>query len=116
MNLGIEPHLLRHDLQAGHLPGTPQGHRLLLDWELAAFGEPLSDLARLAVRLKLPTPEPVLAHPPAPDPSRRPHLHLCLHLPADAAPATDSAVHAHAITSPIFQGGRDGWPGHAAPA
>ncbi|TQF04390.1 phosphotransferase [Kitasatospora acidiphila] len=47
-----EPRLLHHDLQLGHLVRQPDGTRLLLDWELAAFGDPLSDLARLAVRLR----------------------------------------------------------------
>ncbi|MCQ4207570.1 phosphotransferase [Streptomyces longispororuber] len=50
---GVEPRLLHHDLQPGHLVRAG-----LLDWELAAFGDPLSDTARLAVRLQLPDPPP----------------------------------------------------------
>lgn len=59
--LGIEPRLLHHDLQPGHLVRQQDGSHLLLDWELAAFGDPISDLARLAVRLQLADPTAVLA-------------------------------------------------------
>ncbi|MFF0482190.1 phosphotransferase [Streptomyces sp. NPDC004435] len=49
--MDIEPRLLHHDLQPGDLVRPAAGGSLLLDWELAAFSDPLSDLARLAVRL-----------------------------------------------------------------
>lgn len=41
----VEPRLLHHDLQPGDLIRTLHGRTVLLDWELAAFGDPLSDLA-----------------------------------------------------------------------
>jgi len=50
MDEDTEPRLLHHDLQPGHLLRPRSGRSLLLDWELAAFGDPLSDLARLADR------------------------------------------------------------------
>ncbi|MDQ0957864.1 hypothetical protein QFZ66_001742 [Streptomyces sp. B4I13] len=97
LNLDIEPRLLHHDLQPGHLLRVPEGPRLLLDWELAAFGDPMSDLARLAVRLRLLSPQPVLTHGPAPADQRRLELYWRLHLLADAALATDPEVRAHAL-------------------
>ncbi|MFD0427546.1 phosphotransferase family protein [Streptomyces zhihengii] len=71
-DLDIEPRLLHHDLQPGHLV-RPAAGGSLLDWELAAFGDPLSDLARLAVRLDLTDPTRVLqvAHQPT---ERRPQV------------------------------------------
>ncbi|WP_030542356.1 phosphotransferase family protein [Streptomyces albus] len=51
--LDVQPRLLHHDLQPGHLIRQHTGQLVLVDWELAAFGDPLSDLARLAVRLRL---------------------------------------------------------------
>ncbi|WP_407284972.1 hypothetical protein [Streptomyces sp. BP-8] len=66
---------------------------LLLDWELAAFGDP-SDLARLAVRLQLPDPTQVRAlirHPhPHPAVARRTVLYWCIHQLADAALSTSA--------------------------
>jgi aminoglycoside phosphotransferase (APT) family kinase protein len=97
VHLDIEPRLLHHDLQPGHLVRTPEGLRLLLDWELAAFGDPLSDLARLAVRLRLLSPQPVLTHGLAPAVQQRLDLYWRLHLLADAALATDLEVRAHAL-------------------
>lgn len=97
VNLDIEPRLLHHDLQPGHLVRVSEGPRLLLDWELAAFGDPMSDLARLAVRLRLLSPQPVLTHGPAPADQRRLDLYWRLHLLADAALATDPGVRAHAL-------------------
>jgi aminoglycoside phosphotransferase (APT) family kinase protein len=69
----------------------PNGVRLLLDWELAAFGDPLSDLARLAVRLRLPEPTPVLqlAHRPEPIAGRRLRLYWRIHHLANAALSSD---------------------------
>jgi aminoglycoside phosphotransferase (APT) family kinase protein len=89
-----EPRLLHHDLQPGHLVRPRSGGPLLLDWELAAFGDPLSDLARLAVRLALPDPADTLhlAHRPAPADGRRIRLYWRIHLLADAALSTDPAV------------------------
>ncbi|MEU3279181.1 phosphotransferase, partial [Streptomyces antibioticus] len=89
-----EPRLLHHDLQPGHLVRLPSGRTLLLDWELAAFGDPLSDLARLAVRLDLPDPTDVLhlAHQPDPAADRRIRLYWRIHQLADAALSTDPAV------------------------
>ncbi|WP_200259840.1 phosphotransferase [Streptomyces sp. HSG2] len=89
-----EPRLLHHDLQPGHLVRLPSGRTLLLDWELAAFGDPLSDLARLAVRLDLPDPMDVLhlAHQPDPAAARRIRLYWRIHQFADAALSTDPAV------------------------
>ncbi|AVV45404.1 hypothetical protein C6376_32640 [Streptomyces sp. P3] len=97
VNLDIEHRLLHHDLQLGHLVRVPEGPRVLLDWELAAFGDPTSDLARLAVRLRLLSPQPVLAHGPAPADQRRLELYWRLHLLADAALATNPEVQAHAL-------------------
>ncbi|MER5780206.1 phosphotransferase [Streptomyces mobaraensis] len=98
VNLDIKPRLLHHDLQPGHLVRTPDGLLLLLDWELAAFGDPLSDRARLAVRLRLLSPQAMLADGAAP--ATRDHLGLYwrLHLLADAALATDPEVRTHALT------------------
>ncbi|MEW2581327.1 phosphotransferase family protein [Streptomyces syringium] len=89
--LGIEPRLLHHDLQPGHLVAVPGGGRMLLDWELAAYGDPLSDLARLAVRLGLtdPTPVLILAHENGPATDQRLVLYWHIHQLADAAFATD---------------------------
>ncbi|WP_372454251.1 phosphotransferase [Streptomyces tardus] len=69
VKLDIEPRLLHHDLQPGHLLRTAGGLRLLLDWELAVFGDPISDRARLAVRLRLPPPV-ALTFAPAQSPVR----------------------------------------------
>ncbi|MGW3928672.1 phosphotransferase family protein [Streptomyces microflavus] len=93
---GVEPRLLHHDLQAGHLVRAPR-RRLLLDWELAAFGDPLSDPARLAVRLRLtdPSDAAALVRQPGPDAGRR-TLYWHIHLLADAVFATDPAVRAFA--------------------
>ncbi|WP_093545905.1 phosphotransferase [Streptomyces althioticus] len=89
-----EPKLLHHDLQPGHLVRPTSGKPLLLDWELAAFGDPLSDLARLAVRLDLPDPTGVLhlVHRPDPDAVRRFCLYWRIHQLADAALSTDPVV------------------------
>ncbi|MGW0886467.1 phosphotransferase family protein, partial [Streptomyces sp. NPDC002671] len=93
-DVDTEPRLLHHDLQPGHLVHPTSGKPLLLDWELAAFGDPLSDLARLAVRLDLPDPTGVLhlAHQPDPDADRRLRLYWRIHQLADAALGTDPAV------------------------
>ncbi|MFF9340019.1 phosphotransferase family protein [Streptomyces sp. NPDC014773] len=93
-NLDIEPRLLHHDLQPGHLVRPAAGGSLLLDWELAAFGDPLSDLARLAVRLDLTNPTDVLqvARQPAPDAVRRVQVYWRIHQLADAALSTDPVV------------------------
>ncbi|MET8182730.1 phosphotransferase [Streptomyces sp. NPDC005336] len=90
----IEPRLLHHDLQPGHLVHPRSGRPLLLDWELAAFGDPLSDLARLAVRLDHTGPTDVLrlAHRPTPDATRRIHLYWRIHQLANAALSTDPLV------------------------
>lgn len=86
------PRLLHHDLQVGHLVRAPGRVRLLLDWELAAYGDPLSDLARLAVRLHEPDPSVLL--PLADHPTRtaghRLHLYWHIHLLANAALSTDA--------------------------
>lgn len=97
VNLDIEPRLLHHDLQPAHLVRVPEGPRLLLDWELAAFGDPMSDLARLAVRLRLLSPLTVLTHALTPADHHRLDLYWRLHLLADAALATDPGVRAHAL-------------------
>ncbi|GAA1940115.1 phosphotransferase family protein [Kitasatospora viridis] len=97
VNPNTAPRLLHHDLQPGHLVSTPQGHGLLLDWELAAFGDPLSDLARLAVRLHLTSPQPIITDPGSRDIRQRLRLYWRLHLLADAALATDPAVRAYAL-------------------
>ncbi|MBB0243511.1 phosphotransferase [Streptomyces alkaliphilus] len=99
VNLDIEPRLLHHDLQPGHLVRTTGGLRFLLDWELAAFGDPISDRARLAVRLRLPSPQALPAHRVTPADRQRLDLYWRLHLLADAALATDPAVRAHALSS-----------------
>ncbi|AJC55009.1 hypothetical protein GZL_02418 [Streptomyces sp. 769] len=90
----IQPVLLHHDLQPGHLLRQPVGSRLLIDWELATFGDHRSDLARLAVRLDLDDPTPVLAVASRPDPTTESqlYLHWRIHLLADAALSTDRAV------------------------
>ncbi|MFH8407628.1 phosphotransferase family protein [Streptomyces sp. NPDC018019] len=98
VNLDTEPRLLHHDLQTGHLVRTTGGLRLLLDWELAAFGDPISDRARLAVRLRLPSPQALLAHGATPADRQRLDLYWRLHLLADAALATDLDVRAHALS------------------
>ncbi|MEU8543042.1 phosphotransferase [Streptomyces sp. NPDC048717] len=96
----IDPRLLHHDLQPGHLVRTTDGQPLLLDWELAAFGDPLSDLARLAVRLELPDPEEVLhlAQQPDPTTSRRIRLYWRVHHLANAALSTDPDTRQHSRT------------------
>lgn len=93
-NLELEPRLLHHDLQPGHLVRPFNGNPVLLDWELAAFGDPLSDLARCAVRLDLADPTDMvhLAYRPATDASRRINLYWRIHQLADAALNTDPAV------------------------
>ncbi|MFC5720310.1 phosphotransferase family protein [Streptomyces gamaensis] len=93
-DVDTEPRLLHHDLQPGHLVRSLSGRSLLLDWELAVFGDPLSDLARLAVRLDLPDPADVLhlTHRPAPAAGRRIHLYWRIHQLADAALSTDPVV------------------------
>lgn len=93
LQLDVEPKLLHHDLQAGHLVRRPDGFRLLLDWELAAFGDPLSDYARLAVRLHLPDPTTVIqpAHHHEPDARDRLRLYWRIHHLANAALGTDPA-------------------------
>ncbi|MDQ1304804.1 MAG: phosphotransferase [Actinomycetota bacterium] len=90
----IEPRLLHHDLRPGHLVHPPNSSSLLLDWELAAFGDPLSDLARLAVRLDLPHPTATLhlAHQPNAEAEGRINLYWSIHLLADAALSTDPAL------------------------
>ncbi|MFI2187607.1 phosphotransferase family protein [Streptomyces sioyaensis] len=90
----IQPALLHHDLQPGHLLREPAGSRLLIDWELAIFGDHRSDLARLAVRLDLDDPTPVLALASRPDAAAKGRLHLYwrIHLLADAALSTDRAL------------------------
>lgn len=90
----LEPRMLHHDLQPGHLVATSGGQRLLLDWELAAFGDPLSDFARLAVRLGLGGPDAILSsiglrHRHA---SRRFDLYWRIHRLADAAFATQPTI------------------------
>lgn len=90
----IQPVLLHHDLQPGHLLREPAGSRLLIDWELAIFGDHRSDLARLAVRLDVDDPTPVLALVSRPDATAEGRLHLYwrIHLLADAALSTDRVV------------------------
>lgn len=90
----IQPVLLHHDLQPGHLLCGPAGSRLLIDWELAIFGDHRSDLARLAVRLDLDDPTPVLPLVSGADATAEGRLHLYwrIHLLADAALSTDRAV------------------------
>lgn len=110
VKLDIEPRLLHHDLQPGHLVRTAGGLRLLLDWELAVFGDPISDRARLAVRLRLPSPQAPLAHTATPADRQRLDLYWRLHLLADAALATDPAVRAHALSSLLAQPGRASCP------
>ncbi|MFR9722011.1 phosphotransferase family protein [Streptomyces sp. MS19] len=91
----VEPRLLHHDLQPGHLIQQPDGTHLLLDWELAAYGDPLSDLARLAVRLHLPDPLLALAHQPSsPHTERRIKLYWHIHRLADTAYSTGPRQHA----------------------
>ncbi|MCZ1008115.1 phosphotransferase family protein [Streptomyces lydicus] len=94
----IQPVLLHHDLQPGHLLRDPAGFRLLIDWELAIFGDHRSDLARLAVRLDLDDPTPVLALASRADATAEGRLHLYwrIHLLADAALSTDRVVREHA--------------------
>lgn len=90
----IQPVLLHHDLQPGHLLCEPAGSRMLIDWELAIFGDYRSDLARLAVRRGLDDPTPVfaLASQPGATAEGRLHLYWRIHLLADAALSTDRAV------------------------
>jgi len=90
----IEPRLLHHDVQPGHLVRPHGGTPLLLDWELAAFGDPLSDLARLAVRLDHTCLTDVLrlARRPTPGDTRRIHLYWRIHQFANAALGTDPDV------------------------
>ncbi|MBB5939516.1 phosphotransferase family protein [Streptomyces zagrosensis] len=94
LDVDTEPRLLHHDLQPGHLVRPFNGQPLLLDWELATLGDPLSDLARLAVRLDLTNPADVLqlAHRPPAAASRRIHLYWRIHQLADAALGTDPLV------------------------
>ncbi|MCZ1014691.1 phosphotransferase [Streptomyces albulus] len=89
-----QPVLLHHDLQSGHLLREPAGSRLLIDWELAVFGDEQSDLGRLAVRLDLDDPTPVLAIASRSDPTAEGRLHLYwhIHLLADAALSTDPVI------------------------
>ncbi|WP_411142589.1 phosphotransferase family protein [Streptomyces sp. x-80] len=90
----IQPVLLHHDLRPGHLLREPAGSRLLIDWELATFGDKHSDLGRLAVRLDLDDPTPVLALAARSDPTTESRIHLYwhIHLLADAALSTDPVV------------------------
>ncbi|QRX89985.1 phosphotransferase family protein [Streptomyces noursei] len=90
----IQPVLLHHDLQPSHLLREPAGSRLLIDWELAIFGDQRSDLARLAVRLDLDDPTPVLALTSQQEPTTESRLRLYwqIHLLADATLSTDPAV------------------------
>ncbi|MGW9170561.1 phosphotransferase family protein [Streptomyces decoyicus] len=90
----IQPVLLHHDLQPGHLLCGPAGSRLFVDWELAIFGDHRSDLARLAVRLDLDDPTPVLALASRADATAEGRLHLYwrIHLLADAALSTDRVI------------------------
>ncbi|MFG2210508.1 phosphotransferase [Streptomyces sp. NPDC048638] len=89
LDVDVPPRLLHHDLQAGHLLGGR-----LLDWELAVFGDPLSDLSRLAVRLRMAAPEDTLVLAPRPGPAAevRVHLYWRIHQLADAAFSTDPVV------------------------
>jgi thiamine kinase-like enzyme len=91
--------LLHHDLQPGHLLREAGGGQLLIDWELAICGDRHSDLGRLAVRLGLDDPTPVLALAEHSDPSAEGRLHLYwhIHLLADAALSTDPAVRERAV-------------------
>jgi aminoglycoside phosphotransferase (APT) family kinase protein len=91
MALHIEPRLVHHDLQPGHLVRDLTAS-VLLDWELAAFADPLSDLARLAVRLGTSSPDPVQCLVLHPDRHARCRLELYwrIHRLADAAFNTDS--------------------------
>lgn len=95
-DLAVEPRLLHHDLQPCHLLKSlhNKSSAVLVDWELAVFGDPVSDLARLAVRLNLDDPEIMLplAHIPDSATARRLHLYWRIHLLADAALATDPAI------------------------
>ncbi|MEW2438621.1 aminoglycoside phosphotransferase family protein [Streptomyces caniferus] len=95
----IQPALLHHDLQPVHLLREPAGSRMLIDWELAIFGDYRSDLARLAVRLGLHDPTPVLALASQPGATAEGRLHLYwrIHLLADAALSTDRAVRERAV-------------------
>ncbi|WP_187412973.1 phosphotransferase family protein [Streptomyces sp. WAC01526] len=94
VELANPPVLLHHDLQPGHLLREARGPRCLIDWELAVFGDERSDLGRLAVRLDLEDPTPVLAIGNQLDPTTEGslHLHWHIHLLADAALGTDLAV------------------------
>ncbi|MGV4927647.1 phosphotransferase (plasmid) [Streptomyces sp. BHT-5-2] len=93
-DIATQPVLLHHDLQPSHLLSEPAGSRLLIDWELAIFGDQRSDLARLAVRLDLDDPTPVLALTNQQEPTTESRLHLYwqIHLFADATLSTDPAV------------------------
>ncbi|MFK0142644.1 phosphotransferase family protein [Streptomyces murinus] len=106
VNLDIKPRLLHHDLQPGHLVRTTDGLRLLLDWELAVFGGPMSDRARLAVRLRLPSPQALPAHRATPADRQRLDLYWRLHCLADATLATDPEIRAHALFSLLAHPGR----------
>ncbi|MER6101171.1 phosphotransferase, partial [Streptomyces sp. NPDC001832] len=93
-DIDIEPRLLHHDLQPGHLVRSPNG-LMLLDWELAALGDPLSDPARLTVRLDHADPTDALSlvcHQPPPGAGRRIRLYWRIHQLADAALSTDPVV------------------------
>lgn len=76
------------------------GSRLLIDWELAIFGDEKSDLGRLAIRLRLDDPTPVLALADRRDPTAEGRLHLYrhIHLLADAALSTDPVVRERAAS------------------
>lgn len=95
----VEPRLLHQDLQVGHLIRLPR-RLLLVDWELAAFGDPLSDPARLSVRLRHPDPTDAaaLVRRPGRRAGQRTALYWRIHLLADAAFATDPGVRAFART------------------
>ncbi|QIB47462.1 hypothetical protein G3H79_34655 [Streptomyces aureoverticillatus] len=77
------------NLQVGHLLAGR-----LLDWELAVFSDPLSDLSRLAVRLRMPEPADTLVLAPRPGPAAERWVHLCwrIHLLADAVCSTVPVV------------------------
>ncbi|MFG2286551.1 phosphotransferase family protein [Streptomyces sp. NPDC048595] len=99
-DMNVRPLLLHHDLQPGHLLDEPAGGRFLIDWELAVYGDRRSDLGRLAVRLGLDDPTPVLAIAEESDPAAEGRLHLYwhIHLLADAALSTDPAVRERAAS------------------
>lgn len=90
--------LLHHDLQPAHLLVHTRG-AILIDWELAVFGDPLSDAARAAVRLRLQDPRELLdmcSDWCGSETEARILLYWKVHLLADAALASDVAVAAYA--------------------